>query len=197
MQYLAKANLTSAPSLTFRVGNGCTLCINTAQIVQSDLAQLGITVTIDVVSSAQMYTPTGAYAFEVQHAADFGNIGFIGGYSPYAPGALTPADDWLLWVSNKSLSNNWAIYSNPVVQKCVDSFTSGSTLAQIQALCTAAQRQIYDDAPYAWIALPSLWWGDGSIVWNKHVIRSFQLDPVWSGATADEPVFNTVTFVGG
>jgi ABC-type transport system substrate-binding protein len=195
-QYLAQANIKGPLSLTYRIAEGCPDCASIAQIVQSDLAPLNMTVNIDLVTSAQIYTPTGGYSAEVQNAAEFGNIGVMGGVSAYAPGALTPADNWLLWTSNTSASNNWAIYSNPVVQKCDDSFTNGDNTSEIQTLCTAAQAQIYQDAPYGWVGTLKLWWNSGSIVYNKAIINpNFALDPVWSGGAQSVPMFNTVSFV--
>jgi ABC-type transport system substrate-binding protein len=99
-------------------------------------------------------------------------------------------------VSNQSFWGNWAVYSNPVVQKCVDAFTQTSNTSAIQKLCTAAQKQIYDDAPYAWMGVFGLWLPPGgSTVWNKNVVKGFLLDPTWGGQSS-VPFFNTVTFTG-
>jgi ABC-type transport system substrate-binding protein len=90
---------------------------------------------------------------------------------------------------------NTAIYYNPTVQKCIDSFTSTTDESLIKSLCATAQQQLYEDAPYGWIGALKLWYGDGSIVWQTNVIKSFLLDPVFGGQDSD-PIINTVTFVG-
>ena len=108
------------------------------------------------------------------NAAEIGQLSLLGGQS-WAPSALTPADNWVSLVSNVSSWGNWAGFSTPQVQACVNSFTSTSNVAQIQALCTTAQAQIYKDAPYAWIGYA----------------KRFDLDPVWDGVNT-MPLINTV-----
>jgi len=96
-------------------------------------------------------------------------------------------------VSNQSFLGNYAIYSNPTVQACVNGFTSSSNVTYIQVLCTKGQAQIYNDAPYAWFGVNRLWYVDGSLVWQKSVVQNFYVDQVWSGQDL-APMFNTVTF---
>jgi hypothetical protein len=76
----------------------------------------------------------------------------------------------------------------------VNAFTSTNSIPTIQSLCTAAQKVIYDQAPYAWLGTFSLWlpYG-GSLVWKTGVVSGFLVDPVWTGEST-EPIFNTVTF---
>jgi ABC-type transport system substrate-binding protein len=113
----------------------------------------------------------------------------------WAPNALTPADNWVTFVSNQSIYGNSAIYYNPTVQACVNAFTATSDVTSIQSLCTKAQAQLYNDAPYAWLGVSGLWYGGGSFVWQKGAVRSFYFDPIWSGGNT-APLFNTITFVG-
>jgi ABC-type transport system substrate-binding protein len=137
----------------------------------------------------------GSYSTNLAGASQIGQLSFVDAGESWAPYALTPADYWLTFVSNGSLYGNWAIYSNPVVQKCVDSFTSSTNTSYIQSLCTKAQAQIYSDAPYYWVGVDGLWLPTGgSVVWNKNVIKSFSVDPTFTGASW-VPFFNTVTFV--
>ncbi len=198
-QYLNAANqsgqLKGPLTVSYNVANGCATCVNVAQIVQTDLAQIGINVQISVVSSAQIYAYNCAYTCEVQNAAKIPNIGVMGGTISYAPGSLSPIDNWELWLSNQSLSNDWAVYANPVVQACINSFTNGSSISQMTNLCTTAQGQIYKDAPYDWIGVERLFWASGSVAYLKSVISGFYMDPVWGGGGATTPIFNTVTFV--
>jgi hypothetical protein len=114
----------------------------------------------------------------VQNPAELGNIGFAYGGIGLGPFAPTPLDAWAEFVSNASLFGNTALYYNPVVQKCVNSFTQTTDIATIQGYCEAAQMQIYNDAPYAWIGVFGLWSpSGGSLVWKKGVVNSFLVDP--------------------
>ncbi len=87
------------------------------------------------------------------------------------------------------------LYYNPIVQTCVNSFTQSDNVTYIKNACTAAQQQIYNDAPYAWIGVSKAWIPPGgSSVYNKNVVKGFLLDPLWAGQSS-VPFFNTVTFV--
>ena len=191
--YLNESGITNIPPITFTITSSCTLCTDTAQIVQSDLSQIGITVNIETILSSAYYTPYGSYSTNVQDASQIGQLSILGGGTLWSPDALTPADNWISFVSNSSEWGNWAAYSNPVVQSCVNAFTSTSNVTEIGSLCASAQTQIYDDAPYAWVAVNGLWYGSGSLVWNNKLISGFYVDPLWSGDST-VPLFNTVTF---
>jgi peptide/nickel transport system substrate-binding protein len=199
-EYLAKAeaeypNLTtSMPTLTFRVVAGCPLCTNAAQAVQADLANLGISVNVVVQTNGPFYSVLGSYASELANPQPLGQLAFVNSGFGWGPATLTPADYWVSFVSNQSTWGNYAIYYDPVVQKCVNSFTNGSDQATIQSACMAAQAKLYDDAPYAWIGTFGLWEpSGGSIVWKNGVITGFYTDPVWTGMCT-APLLNTVTF---
>src|SRR4029077_3745259 len=62
----AGIDTTKFPALEFRVVSGCSYCESTAEIVQSDLAQIGIAVNIEVTLPTQYALPqiagTGSYA---------------------------------------------------------------------------------------------------------------------------------------
>ena len=199
-EYLAKAealypNLTtSMPTLTFRVVAGCPLCTNAAQVVQADLAAIGINVNVVVQTSSYFYSVLGSYTSQVANPNPIGQLAFVNSGFGWGPATLTPADYWVSFVSNKSTWGNYAIYYDPIVQKCVDSFTNGSSATSIQTACTAAQAKLYDDAPYAWIGTFGLWEpSGGSIVWKNGVVTGFYTDPVWTGMCT-APLLNTVTF---
>lgn len=195
-QLLAEANIPNMPTFIFKVMAACDPCSAMAQVIQSDLAQIGINVEIQVLSPATFITYNTAYTSMVQNPAELGQIGFAYGGIGLGPFAPTPLDAYAEFVSNASLFGNAALYYNPIVQKCVDSFTQTTDVTTIQGLCQAAQQQIYNDAPYAWIGVFGLWSpSGGSLVWKKGVVNSFLVDPVWSGYNTD-PVFNTVTFSG-
>ena len=191
---LKRANITNMPTFSFRTLTTCGYCTTVAEIVQSDLSQIGIVVNIDLLPSIEFFSPYGSYANNVANAPQEGQMSLIAGAASWAPATLTPADYWLSFVSNSSVLGDQAGYARPDVQACVNSFTSMQNVSLIQALCKKAQAQIYNDAPYAWLGIMKLWFAAGSLVWNRNVVKSFYVDPVWSGQT-DTPIFNTVTFV--
>ena len=193
---IASTGITNMPTFLLRIQASCQVCINAAQVIQADLAQIGITVNIEVLLTSQWYAPFGSFQTNVMNAGEIGQLAFVLGGEAWSPYALTPADYWVTFVSGESVYGNVAAYSNPIVQKCVDAFTSTADVTAIQSACTAAQAQIYNDAPYVYLGLSKLWSpGGGSLVWNKNVIRGFLADPLATGEDND-PFFNTVTFVG-
>lgn len=189
---LKSANIQNFPVLNFTVISGCQFCVATAQIVQADLAQIGITVDIEVQDTTSYYTPYSSYSSEISAPSQIGSLSLLGA-EEWGPATLTPADYWYTFVSNESLYGNWAVYSSPSVVACANAFTSTTNVTLIQSLCTAAQKQIYDDAPYAWLGLVTLWYAAGSLVWEKSVVSGFLVDPVWDGQDT-APIFNTLTF---
>jgi ABC-type transport system substrate-binding protein len=190
----AKVNATDFPVFQLNVQSGCESCINAAQVVQSDLQTIGIKVNINVQSTSEYYVPFGPFQTNVKNAQEIGQLAFVNSGFGWGPATLTPADYWVTFVSNASVWGNWPGYSNPTVQACVNSFTSTNNVTKIQQLCTAAQQQIYKDAPYAWLGTFGLWLPPGgSLVWKNGVVKSFLVDPVWTGEST-APIFNTVTF---
>ncbi len=192
-QYLNESGITNPPSLEFSTISGCSFCLGIAQIVQGDLSQIGINVEIEATSVGNQQAPYGYFGTELQNANQIAPLSLLG-TGDWAPATLTPADYWVSFVSNQSFLGNYAVYTNPTVQACVNAFTSYSrTSHKIQALCIPAQKQIYHDAPYAWLGVNGLWYVDGSLVWQKSVVKGFYVDQVWSGQDL-APMFNTVTF---
>jgi ABC-type transport system substrate-binding protein len=197
-QILANAHIdpSKLPPIEFRVVNGCSYCIDTGQIIQNDLAQIGLTVNVIVTPSAQYGCPftagTCSYATSLSDSATISQMSWFG-TGTFAPAADTPADNWLLTVSNVTSSNNWAIYANPTVQKCVNACTTVSDITQLINLCTAAQLQAYNDAPYIWLGSIKPFFGAGSVVWDKAAVQGFYVDPDYSGQSSTV-IFNTVTF---
>jgi ABC-type transport system substrate-binding protein len=198
-QYLNQSgvNVATLAPLEFRVLAGCTFCISAAQVVQADLSQIGITVTVEVTPPAEWALPnfagSSSYAAAVPVAGQIAQMAWFGS-ATFAPGAPTPADAWVLFVNKYTPANNDAIYANPTVQKCVDAWTATGDVTLIRNLCTAAQKQVYDDAPYLWLGTIKLAYGGGSVVWDNTVVKSLLLDPLFTSYT-DIPIFNTVTFV--
>jgi len=198
--YLSQSgvNVATLAPLDFDIVAGCNYCSSTAQIVQADLAQIGITVNILVLPGSEWGLPlvagAGSYSAGVAAAQQVGQLTWFG-TATFAPDAPTPADAWILFGNDQSIGNDYAIYANPVVQKCVDGFTSISNSTELTQLCTAAQLQFYNDAPYIWLGSIKLVFGGGSVAWNKNVISGMLLDPVFTGISSTA-IFNTVTFVG-
>ncbi|MDA4124903.1 MAG: ABC transporter substrate-binding protein [Thaumarchaeota archaeon] len=184
------------PAMEFRVVQGCDYCNTAAQIVQSDLQQLGFKVNIIVTPSTSYAYPltggTESYSSALNVSQSISQLTWFG-TGTFAPAADTPADSWLLFVNNQTSSNNWAIYTNPTVQKCVNGFTTISDATQLVNLCTAAYSQVYTDAPYIWLGTIKPFFGAGSLAWQKSVVSGFYVDPVFSGQSSTA-VFNTVTF---
>jgi len=188
-QILKSAGIDTSKFPTFAMTtlSGCQGCLNAAQVIQGDLAQLGINVNIEVQTPSQYYTAYGCVCPNLRPQLSLA----LGG-NGYAPNLPTPADAWFSFVNNATI--NWADYSNPVVQKCVNSFTNTGNLTQILNLCTAAQKQIYNDVPYVWVGVLHPWLpAGGSIVWKTGTIKGFMVDPAFTGAAVG-PILNTVTF---
>jgi peptide/nickel transport system substrate-binding protein len=194
-QILNQSNIETSkfPTLEFRIEAGCTPCINTAQVVQGDLATIGINVNVEITLASAMGLPLiggDGYSGNLQAAQTISQLTWMGGLT-FAPDEPTPADAWLLFVNNQSTAGNYAIYSNPVVQSCVKAWTDGSSDSILKDLCTKAQAQIYQDAPYVWLGSVKLLFGGGSVVWQKSIVKSLLVDPDYSGQTY--AIFNTIT----
>jgi len=194
-QLLAEANLPEIPPLLLRVQSGCPLCTNAVEVIQSNLADIGIPVTIQVELPSLFNSKLGTYEYDLENAAEIGQLAFTNSGFGWGPATLTPADYWVTFVSNQSLWGNDQAYYNPVVQKAINAFfTNSSNPVYLQSLVKDAQAQIYSDATYAWLGTFGLWLpSGGSIVWKNGVITGFYVDPVWTGQST-EPIFNTVTF---
>jgi len=192
---LAKAgypNGTGLPPITLRTVAGCTYCLNAAQVIQSDLANVGITVNILAVASSTYWNPYGPYSVNLQNANQLGQLSFLGG-ELYGPDYLGAPDYWLGFVSNSSVWGNWAVYDNPQVDRDVALLANSANQTLVVSALADAQQHIYDDAPYAWLGTYRLFGIDGSVVWNKNVVQSMLFDPNYGG-TDTAPLINTIVF---
>ncbi len=190
-QYLKGVNVTNLPTLSMNIVSEYPLASNIAQTVQGDLSQIGLNVQINVEDSSVFYNPYGSYSYELQNVAQIGNL--VEYFGTWAPDRLTAADDWITFVSNQSYAGNTALYYNPIVQNAITALLSSDNLTYIHSQLAAAEKQIYYDAPYAWLGVMKLWYADGSLVWKKGVIKSFYVDPTMT-AWDTAPFINTVTF---
>ncbi len=190
-QDLAKANITSFPTISMNIVSEYPLAANIAQTVQSDLSQIGINVQINVQDPSLFYTPYGSYSYEVNNSAAIGNL--VEYFGTWAVDRMTAADNWITFVSNQSYAGNTALYSNPLVQSAITALLTSGNSTYIHSQLAQAETQIYNDAPYAWLGVMKLWFADGSLVWNKQVVKSFYEDPTMT-AWDTSPFINTVTF---
>jgi ABC-type transport system substrate-binding protein len=192
-------NVATLQPLQFRYIQGCGVCASVSTIVQSDLMAIGIPVDIIVTPPSQYGPPlvAGAATFPVMvnQSQTEAQIAWFG-TATFAPDEPTPVDSLLTWIANDTAGGNWAIYSTPTAQTCVNDITDGASQAQLTADCTAMQAQVAYDTPYVWLGSVRLFLASGSIVWNNQVIKSFLPDAVFSGQSATA-IFNTVQFVNG
>ncbi len=113
------------------------------------------------------------------------------GYPSFAPNEPTPADAWLAFVNPNGVGGDYANYGNPTVTACVNGFFTTTNQTLLTNLCTAAYKQVYNDAPYIWLASPKLAFASGSIAYDKSAIKSFLLDPTFTGESTTA-ILNTV-----
>ena len=198
-QYLAQSgvNVATLAPIEFRVIAGCANCLATAEIVQADLAVLGITVTVIVTPPSEYALPltpgVSSYQASVAVAQQESQLNYVG-FPDFAPGVPSPADAWISFVNLNSPTGNYANYGNPVVQQCVDVWFSTTNVTTIKDACAAANAQIYQDVPYIWLGTPTLPLSAGSVVWDKSVVNGFLMDPTFTGDQST-PILNTITFV--
>lgn len=196
-------NTATLAPLDFDIVAGCGVCISGAQVIQSDLANIGLNVNVNVIPPSELGFPYvagyGPYA-ESYNLSEQCNSGVQAdceahftwmGYPSYAPNAPTPADAWLAFVNSEGLGSDYANYYNPTVQTCVNDWTSTNNQTKLLADCTAAYKQIYDDAPYIWLGSPKLAFASGSLAYSKAAIKSLLMDPSFTGESTTA-ILNTV-----
>jgi len=188
---LAQAHIKNMPPITYYMPNDWQAGTVMGEVIQSDLAVLNITVNIDLVQVSDYTSSFGSYSFNLNNSASEGQITVCGGFT-WGPSELTPADAWVDFLSNTSTWGNSAIYYNPVVQNGIDRFFSSNNVSYVQDAIKQAQLQVYNDAPIVTVQL-GLLYGDGSLVWQNGVIKSFLVDPLTTGEDT-MPIINTVTF---
>lgn len=190
-QDLEEANITNMPTITYNMPNDWAAGDVIGEVIQSDLAAINITVNIDLEQVSDYQSAYGTYSFNLNNSATEGQITVCGGFT-WGPSELTPADAWVDFLSNTSTWGNTAVYYNPTVQNAINTFFNSDNVSQIQAAILQAQNQVYRDAPMITIQL-GLLYGDGSLVWQNGVIKSFLVDPLTTGEDT-MPIINTVTF---
>lgn len=184
------ANGTGIPTLNLQIDPTGSWMLPTAEIVQADLAQIGITVNIQAVTDANFYQYYGNYKTNVNNAQQEPNLKFDDP-TGYAPDYLAPSDYWIGFVTNMSNWGDYAAYNNATVDSNVAYMVDHTNVSSILQHLAVAQAQIYQDAPYAWLSLWQLPLIDGSYVYNKQVVSGFYLEPTLEGSSTI-PLINTI-----
>jgi len=193
-EYLAKAGFpggSGLPTLSLAIDeDGAFYEEPMAEIVQSDLAQIGIQTNIIVETYVEYYQYLGSYQTVASSSANLPNM-VVDDPLPYSPDFVAPDDYWTHFVYNGSYFGNYAGYSNPIVNNAVTFMTHSDNTTAITQQLAVAQQQIQLDCPYAWVFVQHLPLTSGSYVYNNDVISGFYGDPNVEGAI-EIPMINTV-----
>ncbi len=146
-------------------------------------------------SDSQFYSFYNSYQAEAASPTGEAALRFDDPFG-YSPDYVAPTDYWVGFVTNSSYYGNDAIYNNPVVDSAVSTLVTSSNMSLVLQQLAVAQKQIYNDAPYAWLFAGELPLVDGSYAFNKNIIGSFYMDFALGGIT-DIPLVNTVTPASG
>jgi len=183
-------NGTGFPTLNFIIVSASTYWeIPAAQEIQADLEQIGINTNIVVQPLSVEAAPYGNFQTNLQNAAQISPLQLS--WTAYSPDYLAPTDYWTAFVTNFSSFGNFDIYNNSIVNSAVQlMYTSNNQTAILQAL-TAAQQQIYNDAPYGWLFVTQAPAIANSYVWKVGTIGGLYAEPNLQGVT-DLPPLNTI-----
>jgi peptide/nickel transport system substrate-binding protein len=192
-QLLSGLNVASFPTLQFAQPVGCTYCTDTDQLIQQDLTQIGLKVSIELQSYEAYETPyQQSWDYRYTHANQTAQLSLLGGEN-WADPTITPIDNFDAFVYSQGFGN-WAIYNSTVCDQFVNSwFANPTNTTYLTGLGAQCQSQVYQAAPYVWIGDLQLFFGDGSIVWNNHVISGFVPDPLMG----DIPPLQLLAFASG
>ena len=187
-------NGTGLPALTLMIDSfGTTWEEPAAEIIQSNLAAIGITLNIQVMNTGTFERTIDGLTYNQSLANPTGHPDMtFDTYAGYAPDFLSPADFFTSFVSQYSAYSNYAIYDDPAVDQAINLVTQTSNQTQLLQAFTLAQQNVYNDAPYAWLFVAQLPLIDGTDVYNTKVLSSFYMDPNLFGAS-DIPILNTLT----
>jgi len=163
--------------------------IPAAQIIQQDLSQIGININIVVQPLSVESAPYGSYATNLQNKNQISP--FQLSWTAYSPDYMAPTDYWTAFVTTFSSWGNFDLYNNSIVDQAVREMYSTNNQTQIIQALTAAQQQIYNDAPYGWLFAPETPVIANSYVYKTSVIGGFYAEPNLEGMT-DLPALNTI-----
>ncbi len=164
-----------------------------AQVIAANLAQIGITVNIQIVTDAVYYQYYGTYATNLANAAKIPPLA-LGNVAGFAPDYLAPTDFWGAFVTTYSSWGNFAIFNSTEVTNLVASIShDGTNTTAITDALTTAEGIIYAQAPDAWLFAAELPAIQGTYAYKIGTINSnFFMEPNLEGVS-DIPLFNTVS----
>jgi len=161
----------------------------TAELIQSDLAQIGITVNI-VVMSFSTFLSVFYTSYSAMSANPSIQMALDSGYA-YFPDYISPTDYLGQFTTNQSSYGNFALYNTDATYTAFRTFISSNDPATLRQAMIGAETQIYNDAPYDWLFLPRLYLVGGSYVYSTQAIHSLYIEPNIFGEQ-DLPLLNTV-----
>lgn len=164
-----------------------------AEVIQANLAQVGIMVNIQVVATPTFESTIDGLTYNQSLANPTGHPDMtFDTYAGYAPDFLSPADFFTSFVSQYSAYSNYAIYDDSAVDSAINLVTQTSNQTELLQAFTTAQQHVYQDAPYAWMFVAQLPLIDGTDVYNTRAVSGFYMDPNLFGVS-DIPILNTIT----
>jgi ABC-type transport system substrate-binding protein len=161
-----------------------------AQVIAQNLAAIGLTINIQIVTDAQYYQYYGSYQTNLANAAKIPPLA-MGNVAGFSPDYLAPTDFWGAFVTTFSSWGNFGIYNNTAVDNDVAFMSHSNDNASIFAHLEDAQTRIYNDAAYAWLFAAELPAIQGTYAYKLNTVKSFYMEPNLMGVS-DIPVFNTV-----
>jgi peptide/nickel transport system substrate-binding protein len=190
-QYLNESGFNTSTTLNFPLGCCVSIQSNTAQIIQADLAAIGININIEEESYSTFLTPTyETYNQRYANPAQLGSI-YFQGIPSFGMNDEGPAENWISFLASEGY--DWGMYNTTLSEQVAHEFWITNNITQIQSLLAQGQAQVYQQAPYIWLGTLGLVYGDGSVAWKSSVISGAYFDPLWSGGDTTV-LFNTVTF---
>lgn len=187
-------NGTGLPALTLMIDSfGTDWEEPAAEVIQANLAAIGITVNIQVEDTITFESTVDGITYNQSLADPAGHPDMtFDTYAGYAPDFISPADFFTSFVSKYSMYSNYAIYDDPAVDYAINLVTQTTNQTELLQAFTVAQQHVYEAAPYAWLFVAQLPLIDGTDVYNTKIISNFYMDPNLFGVS-DIPIFNTVT----
>jgi peptide/nickel transport system substrate-binding protein len=187
-------NGTGLPALTLMTdSDGSSWEEPAAEVIQANLAVIGITVNIQVMQTVTFESNIDALTYNqsLANPSSHPDLTFDT-YAGYAPDFISPADFFTSFVSQYSIYSNYAIYDDPAVDYAINLVTQTTNQTELLQAFTVAQQHVYEAAPYAWLFVAQLPLIDGTDVFNTKVVSNFYMDPNLFGVS-DIPIVNTVT----
>jgi peptide/nickel transport system substrate-binding protein len=192
-EHLARAGFPDGkdfPALTLNIDSLSAWEMTAAQLVQKDLAAIGITVNI-VVTTFPTFISTYMQGYDMNlHNPQVADMAFNSG-NAYSPDYIGVTNYLAQFTTNMSTFGNFAVYNSDATYRALNLFTSSNDKAALREAMIAAYQQIYDDAPYDWFFVCKLPQVDGSIVYNTKVVTSLWNEPQLYGGE-DLPLLNTI-----